>query len=107
MVRGAKLRIHGTVFAAGRETKGDMAKGCLEVVKRRKEKAERGTRRRRSKVAIYASEPRSRVPARVPRSARWIRLLGGVVERREGFREEERAHERVKEHPRGPPACSV
>lgn len=56
MVRGAKLRIHGTVFAAGRETKGDMAKGCLEVAKRRKEKAERGTRRRRSEVAIYASD---------------------------------------------------
>lgn len=95
MVRGAKLRIHGTVFAAGRGKRGDMAKGCLEVAKRRKEKTERGTKRReRREVAIYASDSslESRVPAREPRSARWTRLLGGVVERREDFREEGRAH---------------
>lgn len=41
MVRGAKLRIHGTVFAAGRGTEGNTAKGCLEVAKRRKEKTKR------------------------------------------------------------------
>lgn len=41
MVRGVKLRIHGTVFAARRGTKGDTAKGCLEEAKRRREGEER------------------------------------------------------------------
>lgn len=59
MVRGAKLRIHGTVFAAGRGTKGDTAKGCLEEAKRRRrEGGERETRRsgEQRRDAIYASD---------------------------------------------------
>lgn len=62
---------------------------------------------KRSRYLCVWLEPWSRVPEREPRSARWIRLLDGVVEKREGFREEGRAHERMKGHPRGPPACSV
>lgn len=58
MVRGVKLRIHGTVFAAGRGTKGDTAKGCLEEAKRREGKAERERREEAEsrEVAIYASD---------------------------------------------------
>jgi len=85
-----------------------MAKGCLEVAKRRKEKVKRGARRGGEEKSLFMRLARALVSSSSEgTTARWIRLLGGVVERREGFREEERVHERMKGHPRGPPACSV
>lgn len=52
--------------------------------------------RRRREVAIYASEP-CLVSSSSERAARWMRLLGWVVERWEGLRggKEQRARERA------------
>lgn len=54
-----------------------MVKGCLGE---EGDGIQRGIEERRREVAIYASEP-CLVSSSSERAARWMRLLGGVVER--------------------------